>query len=56
MAKLVKYHMHILYVTEKLPFGDASKMKQETDVNEVALLGLCDRIGREIVIRIMKKK
>jgi len=46
VAKLVKYHMHILYITEKLPFGDAGKMKQETDVNEVALLGLCDRIGR----------
>lgn len=46
VAKLVRYHMHILYITEKLPFGDAGKMKQETDVNEVALLGLCDRIGR----------
>ncbi len=46
VAKLVRYHMHILYITEKLPFGDAGKMKQETDINEVALLGLCDRIGR----------
>ena len=46
VAKLVKYHMHILYITERLPFGDAAKMKQETDVKEVALLGLCYRIGR----------
>ncbi len=46
VAKLVRYHMHILYITEKLPFGNAGKMKQETDINEVALLGLCDRIGR----------
>ncbi len=46
VAKLVRYHMHILYVTEKLPFGDVSGMKRDTDINEVALLGLCDRIGR----------
>ncbi|SEU23548.1 HDIG domain-containing protein [Lacrimispora sphenoides] len=46
VAKLVRYHMHILYVTESLPFGDIEGMKRETDIDEVALLGLCDRIGR----------
>ncbi|MDR1548600.1 MAG: HD domain-containing protein [Hungatella sp.] len=46
VAKLVRYHMHILYVTGGLPFGDIDGMKRETDINEVALLGLCDRIGR----------
>ncbi|MDK2964940.1 HD domain-containing protein [Lacrimispora sp.] len=46
VVKLVRYHMHVMYITEGLPFGDAAKMKQETDVSEVALLGLCDRIGR----------
>ncbi|WP_312500876.1 HDIG domain-containing metalloprotein [Lacrimispora sp.] len=46
VAKLVRYHMHILYVTDGLPFGDIDGMKRETDIGEVALLGLCDRIGR----------
>lgn len=46
VAKLVRYHMHVMYITEGLPFGNAGKMKQETDSSEVALLGLCDRIGR----------
>lgn len=46
VAKLVRYHMHILYVTGGLPFGDIAGMKRETDISEVALLGLCDRIGR----------
>lgn len=46
VAKLVKYHMHVLYVTNRLPFGNIEGMKQETDIGEIALLGLCDRIGR----------
>ena len=46
VAKLVRYHMHVLYVTGGLPFGDIAGMKRETDISEVALLGLCDRIGR----------
>lgn len=46
VAKLVKYHMHVLYVTNRLPFGDIEGMKRETDIGEIALLGFCDRIGR----------
>jgi hypothetical protein len=38
--------MQILFVVKDLPFGDIKTMKQQTDVNEVALLGLCDRLGR----------
>lgn len=43
---LVKYHMHILYVVNNLPFADIKGMKQSTDINDIALLGLCDRLGR----------
>ncbi|QSX06295.1 HD domain-containing protein [Sedimentibacter sp. zth1] len=46
VSKLVKYHMHILYVVNKLPFADVENMKKETDVEEIALLGFCDRMGR----------
>lgn len=43
---LIRYHMQILYVVNGLPFADIEGMKRNTDVHEVALLGLCDRIGR----------
>ncbi|NCC16595.1 MAG: HDIG domain-containing protein [Clostridia bacterium] len=46
VSKLVKYHMHPLYVLKGLPFADISGMKSETDVREIALLGFCDRMGR----------
>ena len=46
VCALVRWHMQILFVVKDLPFGDINTMKQQTDVNEVALLGLCDRLGR----------
>jgi putative nucleotidyltransferase with HDIG domain len=45
-AVLVRYHMHILYVIKELPFKDVGGMKRRSDLREVALLGLCDRLGR----------
>ena len=46
VAQLVRYHMHILYVVNDLPYKDVAGMKRNSDVGEVALLGLCDRLGR----------
>jgi putative nucleotidyltransferase with HDIG domain len=46
VSALVRYHMQILYVCKDLPFADIRGMKEQTDVSEVALLGLCDRLGR----------
>lgn len=46
VVSLVKYHMHILYVTKDLPFAKTKEMMNEVDINEIALLGLCDRLGR----------
>lgn len=43
---LVRYHMHILYVVNNLPYKDMRGMRENTDINEVALIGLCDRMGR----------
>ena len=43
---LVRWHMQILFVDNNLPFADVEKMKKQTDIWEVALLGLCDRLGR----------
>ncbi len=46
VSGLVRYHMQILFVVKGMPFAEIENMKLETDVSEVALLGLCDRLGR----------
>lgn len=46
VAALVRWHMQLLFVVKDLPFADISVMKAQTDLNELALLGLCDRLGR----------
>ncbi len=38
--------MQVLYVLNGLPFQDIAGMKRHADIGEVALLGLCDRLGR----------
>lgn len=43
---LVRYHMQVLYVLNDLPFQDIEGMKQAVNIRDVALLGLCDRLGR----------
>lgn len=43
---LVRWHMQILHVVKDMPFADIKTMREETDINEVALLGFCDRMGR----------
>lgn len=46
VSNLVRWHMQILFVVKGLSFGDIESMKKHTDLEEVALLGLCDRMGR----------
>lgn len=46
VVSLVRWHMQILFVVNHLPFADVAAMKRQADVDEVALLGFCDRMGR----------
>ncbi|SCH62922.1 MULTISPECIES: HDIG domain-containing metalloprotein [unclassified Romboutsia] len=46
VSKLVRYHMQPLYFDKSLPFFEPSKMLKECDYRDVALLSLCDRLGR----------
>jgi len=46
VSALVRWHMQILFVANDMPFTDVEAMKKEVNINEVALLGLCDRLGR----------
>lgn len=46
VTNIVRWHMQILHVVKDMPFANIKVMKEETDINEVALLGFCDRMGR----------
>ncbi|MGB8451198.1 MAG: HDIG domain-containing metalloprotein [Anaerocolumna sp.] len=46
VGNLVRYHMHILYVLKDLNHGNFELMEKKVDLHELALLGLCDRLGR----------
>ena len=46
VCSLVLFHMQILYVVKGLPYADIPGMKAFGDMEEIALLGLCDRLGR----------
>jgi len=46
VAVLIRWHMQILFVVNGLPFADVKEMKKQSSIKEIALLGLCDRLGR----------
>ncbi len=46
VSKMVRWHMQILFVTKGLPFAEIGRMTSEVSIDEIALLGLCDRLGR----------
>jgi hypothetical protein len=46
VCSLVRFHMQMLFVTKGIPFAQIQEMKLHTDIEEVALLGLCDKLGR----------
>lgn len=53
---LVRYHMQILYVLKDLPFQEIESMKNTVNIKDVALLGLCDRLGRTGANRAVEEK
>lgn len=46
VVSLVRWHMQLLYVLKDLPFADIPAMLRDANPNDVALLCLCDRLGR----------
>ena len=38
--------MQILHVVKDMAFADIKSMREDTDIDEIALLGFCDRMGR----------
>lgn len=46
VSKLVRWHMQPLFFDKNLPFFEPQNMLNEVNYKEVALLSLCDRLGR----------
>lgn len=46
VAAMVRWHMQILSVAKSRRFGELERMKSQVSVYDVALFGLCDRLGR----------
>ncbi|WP_297633598.1 HDIG domain-containing metalloprotein [uncultured Clostridium sp.] len=42
----VSFHMHSLYISKRLPFGNLSKLMDTVDLNQIILLFFSDRLGR----------
>ena len=43
---LVRYHMHLLFIMNKLPYGDIKGMKTEANLHDLSYVFLSDRLGR----------
>jgi len=46
IAKMVRWHMQTLFVVKDMGFADVNTMLQQVKLEEIALLSLCDRLGR----------
>lgn len=46
VSKMVRWHMQVLMVIKNLTFADIETMVKEVSVHEIALLAMCDRLGR----------
>jgi hypothetical protein len=46
VSKIVRWHMQTLYVINNWPYANIKKMLSETNLNDIALLSFCDRLGR----------
>lgn len=56
VSQMIRYHMQLLFVVNNLPFADIAGLKRNTDIRELALLSLCDRLGRANSNRMKEEK
>lgn len=56
IVSLVRWHMQVLFVVKGLPFAELNNMLKEVDEEEIALLALCDRLGRGNLTAEIKEK
>ena len=46
VSKYVRYHMHLLYLYNNMPYADIEGMIKDTDLEELVLVFQADRLGR----------
>jgi putative nucleotidyltransferase with HDIG domain len=46
VSLLVRWHMQPLFIAKNMPFGELDKMLEQVSPEEIALLAVCDRLGR----------
>lgn len=46
VSKMIRYHMHLLYIMNKLPFADMEGLNNNVDINDISYVFLSDRFGR----------
>ena len=46
VSKMIRYHMHLLYIMNKLPFADMEGLRKYTDINDISYVFFSDRFGR----------
>ncbi|MBU5483637.1 HDIG domain-containing protein [Clostridium sp. MSJ-11] len=46
VADLVRWHMQPLFIVKNMPFAEIDRMLEEVSADEIALLAICDRVGR----------
>ncbi len=46
VSKMVRWHMQVLMVVKNLPFANIRAMVRDVPLHEIALLAMCDRLGR----------
>lgn len=46
VASMVRWHMEALFVIKNMAFSSIGEMLKEVSIDEIALLNLCDRLGR----------
>lgn len=56
VAALIRWHMQSIFVLKDMPYTDIEGMTKETDVEEEALLCLCDKLGRLNVDRKLEEE
>lgn len=56
VCTLIQFHMQPLFVVKNLPYANIREMRQKSNIHEIALLGLCDRLGRTGASKLEEEK
>ncbi|MBS6501670.1 MAG: HD domain-containing protein [Clostridium sp.] len=47
VSEIVRFHMHHIYILKNLPFSNINKLLSSKNFDDIILLFICDKLGRE---------